>query len=425
MKRNLKLVCLALGGAGMLAGWSGGAVASGFQLMEQNASGLGNAYAGTAAAAEDASTIYFNPAGMVLLKGRNLAVSGNLIHTSSEFRDRGSSFTPIPNFGVGPLTGNDGDDGGGLAFLPATYYSHAITNDLALGVSVNSPFGLKTDFDPGFIGRFQGIKSQLTVIAITPTVAYRVHETFSVGAGFRAQKASARLTSAASPLLPNSFNNLTGNDWGFGLSAGAMWQPLASTRFGVAYQSQVRHEIEGSLVSSVPGVSTPAMADVKLPDSLTFSALHQIGPKWEVLADVAWTNWSKFQELRVKSGVTGGTVSVTPENWDDTVRVSLGANYKPASNWKIRVGVAYDETPTSNRFRTVRIPDEDRLWLAFGVQYKLTPKATIDVGYAHLFVDDSKIDKTELLGAGPVGTRIVGEFDNSVNIFGAQLSYNF
>lgn len=424
MKPVLKPLCAAVGAAGMLVGVSGGAWASGFQLMEQNASQLGNAYAGTAAAAEDASTIYFNPAGMSRLKGRDFAVSLNAIRPSSEFENRGSTLT---NNGVAipGLTGDNGGDAGDWALLPAIYYAHAIDNKWSLGISVNAPFGLKTDYDAGFIGRFQGLKSELETLAITPTVSYKVNDQLALGVGVRAQRADATLTSATSPLLPGAVNTLEGDDWGFGFSLGVLYQATPNTRLGASYQSSIDYTLEGTLVSpGVPGGVIPVTADLELPDIATVSVVHQLNPQWELLADVAWTNWSKFRELRVV-GPTGATVSQVPQNWDDTWRFALGANYRYNDKLKFRVGVAFDETPTSDEFRTVRIPDEDRIWLAFGVQYKVTPNGTLDIGYVHIFVDDPRINKKETLGAGPTGTRVVGEVDADVNIIGVQYSHSF
>lgn len=424
MKYQLKPLCLALGMAGVLAGVSGGAAASGFQLLEQNSSGLGNAYAGTAASAEDASTIYFNPAGMSFLNGRDFAVSLSAIKPSSKFSNNGSQTTPVA--GLFPLGTGTGGDAGDWALLPALYYAHAINSNLSLGLSVNAPFGLKTEYDADWIGRFQAIKSELKTIAITPTVAYRFTPTTSVGLGIRAQKADAELTSATSPLAPGAQNKLEGDDWGWGFSLGILSQVTPGTRIGAAYQSQVKHEVKGTLTSvGLPGGSAPAKADVTLPDILTVSLAHQLNRKWELLADVAWTNWSKFQELRVVNASTGALLSLTPENWDDTWRVALGANYQYSGQWKLRFGVAYDETPVSDQFRTARIPDESRVWLAVGAQYKLTPKSAIDFGYAHLFVKDGSIDKTETLGAGPSGTRLRGDYDNRVDIIGVQYSHSF
>jgi long-chain fatty acid transport protein len=333
----------------------------------------------------------------------------------------------VPSPLLPPLVG-DGGDAGGWALLPAVYYAHAIDSKWSLGISVNAPFGLKTEYDVPWIGAFQAIKSELVTMAITPTVSYKATPDVSLGFGIRAQKADATLTNLGGT---GGVTQLEGDDWGYGFSLGILWQATPATRLGAAYQSRIDYTLEGDvtgtdILAATAGASAilPVTADLKLPDILTFSVAHQLNSKWDVLADIAWTNWSQFQEIRVV-GPTGATLSVVPQNWDDTWRFALGANYKYNSQWKFRFGVAYDQTPTSDQFRTARVPDEDRIWVAVGVQYKLSPNSVLDVGYSHIFVDDPKINKTETLGAGPVGTRLLGEYDADVNIFGVQFSHSF
>lgn len=423
MEKNTTPLWAGLGVVGLLAGFAGGATAAGFQLLEQNASGLGNAYAGTAAAAEDASTVYFNPAGMSALKGRDLAVSVNAIRPSAKFNNQGSSTTfPVPTI----LGTNNGGDAGDWALLPALYYAHGLNPDWTVGLGINAPFGLKTEYDPDWIGRFQGIKSELTTIAITPTVSYRINTTTSVGLGLRAQRADAELTTAVNPLDPTGAQQakVEGDDWGFGFSLGILHQLTPSTRLGLAYQSQIEHKVKGNLTS--PAGTTPAKAEVTLPDIVTLSFVHQLNPRWELLGDVAWTNWSKFDRLDIVNRDTGALLSSTPENWDDSWRFALGVNYRHSQAWKLRAGVAYDETPVPDAFRTVRIPDESRYWVAIGAQYRFAPGTAIDVGYAHLFVRDSSINKTEPIPGAPAFTTTVrGEYDNKVDIIGVQLSHTF
>lgn len=413
MRKEKKPMWAALGVLGLLAGFSGGAAGAGFQLLEQNASGLGNAYAGTAAAVEDASTVFFNPAGMSALKGRDLAVSINAIRPSAKFSDRGSSTT-----GPVPLGSNPGGDAGDWSFAPALYYVHALSQDWTVGVSVNAPFGLKTQYDPSWIGRFQAIKSELRTAAITPTLSYRINLSTSVGLGIRAQKAEAELTNATLAGIAQ----VEGDDWGYGVSLGLLHQPTPATRLGLAYQSQIEHKLEGDL--RLAGTVTPVRAEVTLPDIVTFSIVHQLAPRWELLSDIAWTNWSKFKRLDIVRKSDGAIVSSTPENWEDSWRFALGVNYRYSQGWKLRAGVAYDQTPVRDDFRTARIPDERRFWVAIGVQYKPLPNSALDIGYAHLFVKDPSIHRTEPLPPA-FTTTLRGEYDNKVDIVGVQLSHTF
>jgi len=388
----------------VLAGCANLAHAAGFALIEQNASGLGNAYAGQAAAATDASTIFFNPAGMTYLPDRQVVVAGHLIRPQAEF------------IGTSPLSGGNGGDAGGLAVVPNAYFAFRLTPDVHLGVGLNAPFGLKTEYDSAWKGRTQAVKSEVKTVNVNPSIAWKAGESLSLGAGVSIQYAEATLTNSANGA---GLATVEGHDYGWGYNLGALWQVSEATRIGLAYRSEVEQTLGGDVGFSVAAMlNGPVNADVTLPDSASLSLFHQLSPKWDLLADVTWTGWSDFKELRiVRNG--GAVLALTPENWDDSYRYSMGANYHLSDTLTLRGGVAFDETPVSDAFRTARIPDEDRTWIAFGAQYRPSRHSAIDVGYAHLFIRDAAIDKTES------GVRLSGSYETSVDILSAQLTLDF
>jgi long-chain fatty acid transport protein len=210
-----------------------------------------------------------------------------------------------------------------------------------------------------------------------------------------------------------------GDDYGWGFNLGALWQLSDATRIGLAYRSEVDQKLEGTAeFSVVTALNGPVTASVTLPDSASLSLVHQLNPRLELLADVTWTGWSDFDELRIVR--TNGTLlGVTQENWSDSYRYSMGANYRLNGKLTLRGGVAYDETPVSDAFRTVRIPDESRTWLAFGAQYRLSNKTALDFGYAHLFVKNAAINNPDN------GAVVTGNYDASVDILSAQLTHSF
>jgi long-chain fatty acid transport protein len=165
-------------------------------------------------------------------------------------------------------------------------------------------------------------------------------------------------------------------------------------------------------------------ADVTLPASASVSALHKLGQKFEIMGDITWTQWSEFDELRVR--YIGSAVqpdAVTTQDWDDSFRYSIGLSYILNEKIKLRTGLAYDETPIKNpERRTPRIPGEDRIWTALGLTWQATEKFSFDVAYAHLFVDDPKINNTT---EGTVEHTLQGEYDASVDIVSAQVNYVF
>lgn len=430
---------------------AGIAVAGGFSLfVESGAAAVGNAQAGSAALAEDASTVFFNPAGLTRLKGRQLSMAASAVGPSANFSNSGST-SAISTI---PLTGGNGGDAGSWAFVPAGSYAMDVTSRLKFGLGFNSPFGLKTEYDNDWAGRYHAIKSELMTISMTPALALKVNERLSLGVGFIAEWARSELTKAidfgaacfgsafgpaactAAGILPQTKDGrvkMEGEDWGFGFSLGALFQVVPSTRVGVAYRSKITHVISGTATFRTPELQGPfaaltatpatannaAKANLTLPETLSFSAVTQFTPKWSLLGDITWTNWSRFDELRIRFS-NGAPDSVTQENWRDTVRLAMAVNYQATDVWKLRAGWAYDPTPVKDRFRTPRIPDEDRVWLSFGTNVKVSATSSLDFAYAHLFVKDVSINDT----ASGAGT-LRGSYDNDVNVITAQLNYSF
>ena len=390
-----------------LAGCASFVHAAGFALIEQNASGLGNAYAGAAAVAEDASTIYFNPAGMTLLPDRQWVIAGHLIKPKAEFS--GTVSAPFP------VTGGEGGDAGGWALVPNAYFAFRLTPDVHLGVGLNSPFGLKTDYDSDWIGRYQAIKSEVKTININPSIAYKVSDSLSVGAGLNIQWIEATLTNRI-PVLGQPLVTIKGDDYGWGYNLGVLWQATPATRIGLSYRSEVDYTLDGTASTSDPVVfNGPVTADVTLPDSASLSLFHKLSPQWDLLADVTWTGWSDFDDLPIKGTVNKTTI----ENWENILRYSLGATWHMSDKLSLRGGVAYDEAPVSDIDRTPRIPDGARTWVALGGQYRLSKQGVLDFGYAHLFVNAPGLQSTDN------GTTLNGEYDSQVDILSAQYTHSF
>ncbi|MFO1351479.1 MAG: outer membrane protein transport protein [Gammaproteobacteria bacterium] len=442
IKKRLTVVAL-----GAWVGAVGGPVhAAGFQIQEQSVSGLGNAFAGGAASAEDASTVFYNPAGLARLQ-RQVDVGVHVIFPSSEFHDENST-----NAIGGRATGKE-DDGGKTALAPNLYYAQPLGERFSIGLGINAPYGLVTEYDKNWIGRYHAVKSDLRTININPAAAFKISDQFALGFGLSAQYADAELSNAidfgalgflaGAPVQPSTpafdgFTKLTGDDWGFGFNLGVLFQPQPSTRIGLAYRSKIDHTISGDNSLTIPAFATAlagpsrtraATADLTTPATLSLSGYHDINAQWAVMADITWTDWSAFDELRIKFK-DGSADSVQPENWEDTFRYSIGVNFKPAQAWTLRAGLAYDETPVPNaRLRTPRIPDNSRTWLALGATYRIADSFSFDFGYVHVFLNDTSIRNTEVttgnLAGVPVGSTLDGSFDSSVDILSAQVQWQF
>jgi long-chain fatty acid transport protein len=439
------------------AGWVGcapaGALASGFALSEHGASGLGLAYAGNAALATDPSTVFFNPAGMTRLPGRRLAVAGFLVRPSAEFRDSGSTLVgpgaagPIPAASGGDA---DGGDAGDLVGLPNLYYTHALDAGLVLGVGIDAPFGLKTEYDEGWVGRYQAIRSSLQTINVNPAVALKLGGGFSLGVGINVMYADAELTRrlpscalAGRPTGCDTFSKVSADDTSLGYNLGLLYELESSTRLGLAYRSRVTHDLEGegrfAYAASTPvGIQavleggglrdSGADAELTLPDSLSLALYHAFDPSWAVMADVTWTHWSLVDTITIE--LDTGRDSPLELDYRNALRYGLGLSYAPpGSRWTWRAGVAYDEEPVRDtRTRTPRLPGSDRLWLAVGASYAASDSLTVDAGYAHLFVDDPRIAHTQTDFAGTPGetvTTVRGRYDIAIDILGVQATWRF
>ena len=426
----------------MLAGFSGVASASGFQLLEQNVSGLGNAYAGSAAVADNASTIYFNPAGMTKLQARE--VSGGLaaVGPSFHFKDKGSS--------AGSLAGSgDGGNAGGWAAIPNAYASWALNKDLYIGVGIGAPFGLKTEYDDRWVGAAQAQMFEVKTININPSIAYRVNEKVSLGFGLNWQKLEAhydRLMAVSSATHAATKIKMTLGDDAWGWNVGALFDVSPSTKVGVSYRSSIKYDTEGKIKASGPnanlvkGVSSDAQADLELPDTFILSVTQKLSDKWEMLGDVSWTGWSSIPKVDIMRdsntqlyvpGIAGqakgDTAQTLHTDFKDTWRVALGANYKYNDAWKIKYGIAYDQTPVQHASeRLVSLPDNDRVWFSVGTQWTPDKAQRFDFGLTYIHVRDSKIDNNQLSSNPNLNRgRVTGEYAGDIWILGAQYSLAF
>lgn len=415
------------------------AQAGGFALTEQSVPGLGNAFGGNAATAEDASTVFFNPAGMTRLQGNSVTGGAYLIAPNIRFRNQGSTIVT-----GAPLTGGNGGDAGIDSIVSNFYTTWSLSDRLKVGLGVNTPFGLAIEYKPDWVGRYQALNSRLITINVNPAIAYKVTDTLSIGAGLNIQYAEAQLTNAIDFGLIGRLSGLrtlpqqadgkvavVGDDWAVGFNLGLLYEPTKTTRFGVAYRSPITHELKGEADFTVPAVAAPlaargrfvdtgASAKLKLPDTLAFSVYHEVSPQWALMGDVTWTRWSRFEELRIKFDNPLQPDSVQPEDWRDTVRLGLGVKYNATEKLTLRAGFAFDPSPVRRNLETPRLPGGDRTWLSVGLGYQLSPSFSVDVGYAHLFVKDSPINQSS-----PTAGNLVGEIQSSVNIVGVQVNWRF
>lgn len=425
------------------------AAAAGFELLEQSGTGAGQAYSGVSTGFGDGSEVFFNPASMSSL-GRNTASAHiNLIMPHGEFSDTNSRYQT--QAGSIPLVGNEGGDAGSLEVVPNVYATWKTTEDLTLGLGINSPYGLRSSYNETWVGRYHAVNSELLTININPAAAYKVNDMISVGAGMQIMYADAKLSNqidfgtigaatlglpAASQLglLPQQADGtaqVEGDDWGVGFNLGTMVKPTEDLTFGIAWRSKIDMTLEGDADFEVPQNAqiltstglfqdSDAQADVRLPHSILFGTAYEISDEWTWYADATWTKWDDFRELRVRFD-SAQPDSVQPEEWNNTWRFSTGLRYVPCDNWTFRAGFTYDESPVpSAELRTPRIPDNDRYWAAIGASYGIDKDTSISLSYAHIFIPNSS---TELVNE--TGAILEGTWDSSVEIASIALTHRF
>jgi len=438
--------------------------ASGFALLEQSASRLGTAFAGTAAAADDATTLFFNPAGLTQLGEAQASFVTSGIEITSEFHDSQSVAA------LGQPLGNSGGDAGDWNIVPSAYVAAPLGERLVAGIGVNAPFGLKLEYDDGWMGRFQALSSEIKTLNVNPSLAYRFNERLSFGLGADYQRLQAELTNAvdysavvaqgvqqlvASGQLPaaavpgtlagtaglEGVARVRGDDAGWGFNVGLLYDLTEQTRLGLSYRSRIDYDVRGTTRFTAPQTANPIGAgiiaqtaapgaalsngpvsvDLTVPDSAVLSLQQTLGSRARLLADVAWTGWSSVQELRVLRD-SGAIVSITPERWHDSWRYSLGTTYALNQQVLLRAGVAYDETPVPDATRTARLPDSNRTWLAIGARWSRGP-VTLDFGVAHLFAEEVSLSQDA--GNAAAAGVLNGEQSADVDILSTQLVYRF
>jgi long-chain fatty acid transport protein len=456
-------------------------LASGFQLLEQNASGLGTAHAGDAAAAEDASTIFFNPAGMTRLKGKQLVLAVNGVDIKTQFADTASSrpFLP-PGLPVSAQLGSLGGDAGGWAAVPNGYFSWQAADKVWIGLGVNVPFGLPTDWQTDFMGRFHALKSDVKTYNVNPNLAVKLSDHFSLAGGASWQRLTATLSQGVpyggiaigaagsvpppytpvavagilgqlgpSGLYTEGTSQVKGDSSAWGWNVGAMLSG-EKARLGLSYRSKINHIIEGDLTftgaptfsESVPlplgailnplgaGLnaalkSGPAQAKIELPDTFSVAGAVDASDKIQLLADWTWTGWSSIQALTI-SRTSGTVVSSVPLTFKDTWRAGLGVNWQVSKPAKLRFGTAYDTAPVQDQYRTPRLPDQDRVWASAGLQLKAGKSGAFDLGYSHIFVKDASSNlPNQTTATSPPKGNLVGTYTQSVNIVAAQYTISF
>ncbi len=416
---------------------TGNVFASGYQLWEQDGGSVGNYHAGRAAIAEDASTAFYNPAGLVRIPNQQLVVAIDPITTDFLF----DGTITVNN--LNPFTPASAEaQGGTFNIVPSFNYAAPLSNNVVFGFSVVGPFGLKTDYGGNTYARYSATLTSLRVIDFSPSLGIALNDKFSIGFGLDVDHAFAQFDLDAVALDP--FTDTTSENKGstnaFGFHAGVLYQYSPQTRIGLNYQSKVTLHLKhgdsdfvGPLANGSEGgaqKSNDLDTKLPLPAVTSLSIFHSINTIWDVMATISYTQWSVFDKLVLKNvaGIdenfqeSNEITVVIPQNYHNTWNYAVGANYHVNEKLFFRSGLGYDETPSNNEDRNLQLPDLDRIVLALGAHYQASKTLGFDLGWTHFFQGKSDIDVTQQVGAQITDT--VGDVTGSADVYAFQIVWN-
>ncbi len=381
------------------------ALAGAFHLNERSTAAQGASLSGSVSSARDVTFATFNPAALKTVE--SFEAGGNI-----------SLVLPIADATIqdGLFAGTK-LDADLLAVVPSFAIGYRVNEDLVVGFTTYSPFGLATDYDKDSPVQEYARESDLLTISFSPTVSYDVLDNLTFGASLNVLYGEARLT--------NAVVDLDGNDWAVGFSVGMLFEPVAGTQIGAAYHHGYDLDLPTDSFGDFRGV-----AEASLPNWVQVGVTQSVTDDLRIMAEGRWINWSRFDSIDVSTPALEGhpdpkisalSSVIDPQNYKDTLFFALGAEYDVNDRFTVRGGVAWDETPTTDKFRTLRIPDEDRLWLSVGASYNLTDSMSADFAYSYLHA--LKDPEVTLGGDSLAGTKV--KFDGGAHIFSLGWSMRF
>lgn len=379
------------------------ALAAGFQLNGQSATGLGRAFAGDAVIADNATAMARNPAAMALFDSPELSLG--VIAIDTDVVVKGATY--ITPFGNSQL---NEEQIGDISYVPNLFYVHPINDKFSIGAGVYSNFGTKTEFGNEYAANEFGGLTDLKTVNFGLSGSYRVNDQISIGAGIDYITGSGKLKRSGLVFGDNLLNVDAEGD-GFGWNAGVVYELNDDNRFGLSY----RHSPDIKASGDMTFLGNPLSGDLvmRLPDIAEFSGFHQLNNKFAVHYSVQWIEWSTFDKL----ATTNGTVLNT-YNWQDGWHYSIGGTYTVNEDWTLRAGYMYDTSAQDNE-KSISVPDSDRQWLSAGLTYNWSKNANIDLGVTYLMGEDIQVEESNGFTGINATTRA------NAWLYGIQYSYKF
>ena len=369
---------------------------AGFQLNEFSSSGLGRAYSGEGAIADDAGNASRNPALIMMFDRPTFSAGAIFVDPGVDITGRSPTGASLNSDNIAPT-----------AWVPNMHFVAPINDQFGWGASVTSNYGLATEFGDNYAAGAFGGKTDLETLNLNLSGAYRLDSHWSFGVGFDAVYAKAKIERYAGDLgkvvagsgaLPPALARqvagipadtqiayLKGDEWGFGWNAGILYELDKNNRYGFTYRSEVKIDFDGDYKSSLPsaynqilgnfglpmgtnGSTTGGSLSLHLPEMWELSGYNKVAPQWAIHYSLTYTSWSQFQELKATNS-KGDTLFYKDESFRDAYRIALGTTYYMDDNWTFRTGIAFDDSPVPADKRSISIPDQDRFWLRAGATY--------------------------------------------------------
>lgn len=391
--------------------------AAGFQLNEYSSSGLGRAFSGEGAVADNATSGSRNPATMTMFD--RTTVSGGVTYINPDIDITGRS-TRAPTY-------NDASakNIAPHAWVPNMHFIMPLNEQWAVGASATTNYGLATEFNNNFTAGALGGKTDLLTSNLNLSAAYRLNQHFSFGLGFNAVYADATIVRHAGELgslASTEIARLEGKEWGYGWNAGILYEVDKNNRFGLTYRSKVDIDFNGDYTGAKSGfVTVPGKLTLNLPEMWEVSAYHRVAPQWAVHYSMALTSWSTFKELKATG--SSGELFKKEEGFRDAYRLALGTTYYHDDNWTFRAGIAFDDSPVPADKRSISIPDQDRFWLSAGTTYAFNQDMSVDVGVSYMHGRSVNISEKTPAELGAVEYNFSSK--GRAWLYGVNLNYTF
>ncbi|NVH50418.1 aromatic hydrocarbon degradation protein [Photobacterium damselae subsp. damselae] len=430
---NKQKITLSLAAAVAL-GLTSNAMAAGFQLAEYSATGLGRAFAGEAAMADNASTQFRNPAMLTYLEGTQISTGAIYVNPNIDVNGTVNS-----RLSQQPIQ-TSSKDFANSAVVPNLYISHQLNDQLFLGFALSTNYGMETKLSNNFAANQFGNEANVKTVEANANFGYKLNEQLSLGLGVRYAKGKGHFGAQAPNYLPKSgipdlhvppagttLAYMEGKDSDWGWQAGAVWQINPNNRIGLSYKSKMEMNFEGHAEGFMfNGQKLPGTLSVPLPATAEIATFHQINDKLALHTSINWTDWSSFKSLTAELPI--GATTIKEEHWKDNYRFAVGATYQYTNKLALRSGIAYDMAAVNDKNRTATIPETDRTWFSVGAGYQWSENLTFDAGLTYILAKDASIKEPRGYesdnAAAQLGT-FKGEVSGDIWLAGVQASYKF